>query len=200
MTLARRQRAAVCDLFDELGPFAPTLAGDWLTQDLAAHLYIREHRPSALPGIGVAKFADHTERVQMHALHTLGFPELVRRLRQPAGIMRLLDPLANAAEYTIHHMDMLKPAGRSLVLDHSDQRFLWRHVPMMARRVKADLRVLVESSDKRVSVGRGYRTVHVLGEPSELMYFFSGRTADADVTIVGEQGAVEELRSAVKGL
>ena len=38
MTFAQRQRAALIDLMAELGPFAPTMAGDWRVQELAAHL------------------------------------------------------------------------------------------------------------------------------------------------------------------
>ena len=36
---------ALCDLFEEVGPDAPTLCGDWTTRDLAAHLVMRERRP-----------------------------------------------------------------------------------------------------------------------------------------------------------
>src|SRR5262249_6128699 len=37
------ERQRLCDLLDELGPRAPTLLGPWTTQDLAAHLVLREH-------------------------------------------------------------------------------------------------------------------------------------------------------------
>jgi uncharacterized protein (TIGR03083 family) len=46
-TLARAERAALCDLFDEVGPDAPTLCAGWTTRDLAAHLVIRERRADA---------------------------------------------------------------------------------------------------------------------------------------------------------
>lgn len=200
MTLAQKQRAQLCDLFDELGPFAPTLCGDWQTQDLAAHLWIREHRPTALPGIAIERFAGRTAQIQQHALHSLGFPELVRQLRSPAGLMRILDPLANAAEYTIHHMDVLKPAGRALRLEDGEQKFLWRHVRMMARGARPGLRVVIESRDASLTSGSGGQTVHLLGDPSELLYYFSGRTADADLTIIGEPEAIEKLAVSVKGL
>jgi len=36
------ERAQLCDLFDELGPQAPTLLAPWTTHDLAAHLVLRE--------------------------------------------------------------------------------------------------------------------------------------------------------------
>jgi len=36
------ERAQLSDLFDELGPEAPTLLAPWTTRDLAAHLVLRE--------------------------------------------------------------------------------------------------------------------------------------------------------------
>ncbi len=45
LDIDQRERAELCDLFDELGPDAPTLCGDWTTADLAAHLVVRERNP-----------------------------------------------------------------------------------------------------------------------------------------------------------
>lgn len=44
-------RLALCDLFEELGADAPTLLGVWSTQDLAAHLVLRERDLIAGPCI-----------------------------------------------------------------------------------------------------------------------------------------------------
>ena len=49
--LDARERAELCDLFDELGPSAPTLCEGWATEDLAAHLVVRERDPRSMPGI-----------------------------------------------------------------------------------------------------------------------------------------------------
>ena len=51
MSVASDERAALCDLLDELGPDQPTLCEGWQTRDLAAHLVVREHRLDAAPGI-----------------------------------------------------------------------------------------------------------------------------------------------------
>ena len=42
-----RERAELCDLFEELGPDAPTLSGEWRTLQLAAHLVVRESHPAS---------------------------------------------------------------------------------------------------------------------------------------------------------
>ena len=44
------ERKQLADLFDELGPDAPTLLEPWTTRDLAAHLVLREHDYLAAPG------------------------------------------------------------------------------------------------------------------------------------------------------
>ena len=45
------ERAALCDLFVQVGPAAPTLCEGWATYDLAAHLVIRERKPLSGPGL-----------------------------------------------------------------------------------------------------------------------------------------------------
>ncbi len=63
-TTARRERLALCDLFLEVGPDAPTLCGDWTARDLAAHLVMRERRPDGAIGIVLGAAAGHAEKVQ----------------------------------------------------------------------------------------------------------------------------------------
>lgn len=59
---ARSERHALCDLFMEVGPDAPTLCGEWTTRDLAAHLVVRESRPDAAAGILLKAAASHGDR------------------------------------------------------------------------------------------------------------------------------------------
>lgn len=202
MTFAQRQRSALVSLLRGLGPFAPTKCGTWQTQDLAAHLYVREHRPAALPGIGVPHFAPLTDRIQRETLHSLGYPALVDALEQPGWIMRPLDKLVNTAELFIHHEDVLRANGGSQVLTPAEQQELWPVARMLARKAQARYRgrVLVTRTDTahQVSVGRGSRTIHLSGLPSELVLLLSGR--EADVTVVGEPGELEAWREAVSGL
>src|SRR5690349_13654553 len=64
MGVAKDERNALCDLFTEVGPDAPTLCEGWLTRDLAAHLVLRERRMDAAPGILIKPLAGYTRRVQ----------------------------------------------------------------------------------------------------------------------------------------
>lgn len=197
MTLAKNSRAQICDAFEEVGPLAPTLSGDWKTQDLAAHIWLREHRPTASLGILMDRFADRTKRLQVEALHTLGYQELVRQLRTPAALVRPVDRFFNGGELAIHLLDVLKPQQRQARFTDDDQRALWRIARVFARRPKLDARLSLQWDSLTVGVGSGEHTVHLLGVPSELVFFLSGRASHADVRIVGEPHVVKALAGSV---
>ena len=78
---AQRERSALSDLFDDVGPDAPTLSGEWTTRDLAAHLVIREGRPDAAPGILLPFLSGYTDRVQTKAADA-EWSDLVDQIRQ----------------------------------------------------------------------------------------------------------------------
>lgn len=202
MTFAQRQRAALVSLMRRLGPFAPTRCGGWQTQDLAAHLYVREHRLDALPGIGLDRFAGRTERIQRESLHTLGYPGLLDEIERPGWVMRPLDKLVNTSELYIHHEDVLRANGGTQTLTAQEQQELWPVAVMLARKAKSSFggRVLLTRTDtgNRIEMGRGTRPVHVSGLPSELVLLLSGR--EADVAVTGEPESVEDWWAAVSGL
>ena len=59
-----RERAALCDTMEKVGPDAPTLCEGWLTIDLAAHLCAREARSDAAIGIVLGgPFERHLQNV-----------------------------------------------------------------------------------------------------------------------------------------
>lgn len=202
MTFAQRQRAALVSLMRQLGPFAPTRCGGWQTQDLAAHLYVREHRLDALPGIGLKRFAGRTERIQRESLHTLGYLGLLDAIERPGWVMRPVDRLVNTSELYIHHEDVLRANGGSQTLTAQEQQELWPVVVMLARKAQVAYggRVLLTRTDtaQQIGLGQGNRPVHVSGLPSELVLLLSGR--EADVSVGGEPESVEAWRGAVSGL
>lgn len=171
----------------ELGPFAETACEGWRTQDLAAHLWIREHRPSALPGIGLPRFAARTARIQQEALHSKGYLRVLEELRTTPWPMRLLDPVAGATEWYIHHEDVLRPAGRKVALSDDEQRRLGKQAMLMAglsARRKPYRLVVTQTGERPRSFGSGDRIVHVEGAGSELLLHFAGR--ESDVRIVAD--------------
>ncbi|WP_158600658.1 TIGR03085 family metal-binding protein [Tessaracoccus antarcticus] len=203
MTLAQRQRAQLLDLFLELGPFAPTLCEGWKTQDLAAHLFIREHKPQAMLGMFSERFAAITSRVQMEALHSHGFVGLIDRLRKPSLMMRPLDSLVNGAEYFIHHTDVLRANDRDQEISPKDEETLRTPIKMFAGKTARTYgdRVVIDTNDgKQLEFGQGTRPVHLIGKPSEILLFVSGRTDHANVQLVGEPDAVKKFTEAASGI
>jgi uncharacterized protein (TIGR03085 family) len=110
--LALRERRALCDTFERVGPDAPTLCGDWTTAELAAHLVIRERRPDLAAGFYVAPLARRTEQAQdEYAARPWG--ELVDLFRSgppswsPTKVATV-DNLVNLGEFFVHHEDVLR--------------------------------------------------------------------------------------------
>lgn len=198
MSFAQRQRAAMTDLLEELGPFAPTKCEGWQTQDLAAHLYLREHKLAALPGIGFERFSGRTARLQQEVLHSMDYPALVEEVRTTGWIMKALDGLVNTSEMFLHHEDVLRANDRSQELTAAEQRELWRLVSVMARRVQAkagdQVRITRSDTGQESQIGTGAQILNLEGLPSELLLHLTGR--DSEVRIVADPPVVDRwLRS-----
>jgi len=144
--LADRERAALADLLEELGPDAPTLCAGWDTAHLAAHLVVRDRRPDALPGFGLeALRVGRPLSAWSHGLEdglrtSTPYADVVGRVRSgPPPWMPfswpVLGPLANTAEFVIHHEDVRRgrPGWTPRVLPAADQDQIWRTAATTAR-------------------------------------------------------------------
>jgi len=190
-----RERRQLADLFEQLGPAAPTLCEGWDTAHLAAHLVVRERRPDALVGLGAEAVgkggppAAWTHRLEDRLRESTPYAEVVGRLRAgpPAWSPMAWPVLAgafNTAEYAIHHEDVRRaqPGWTVRELARGDQDTLWTAATLSARRVRGGVllrRTDVDGVDKRV--GASGRTVE--GEPLELLLWLSGRRDHARVTV-----------------
>jgi uncharacterized protein (TIGR03085 family) len=188
---AAEQRRAFADACNEVGPDAPTLCGGWTTSDLAAHVYVREHRPDALPGVlPLGPLSSYTEKVMASALRVHGFDGLVHDVRTaPPWLPGPVDDAVNTVEYFVHAEDVRRPNGlppRETSLDL--ERFIWRRLRRQARmsfrRVQASVR-LVPSMGEPVTVGRGGPAVEVSGKATELVLLAYNRKEHADLDITG---------------
>ena len=210
-TLARAERAALCDLFDEVGPDAPTLCAGWTARDLAAHLVIRERRADASIGIVAKPLAGWTERVQAGEAKR-EWADLVGRVRDGAPwysafSIGKVDEMANGAEYFIHHEDVRRAAEgwEPRVLSDRDERFLWAVVSKRGSAFfkSAPVGVTLRTPEGREAVAKASepgRTVVITGPPSELALFAFGRKDHARVEFTGEPGAIDELRGTSLGI
>ena len=106
--LARSERVRLCDVLTESGQVAPTLCEGWLTRDLAAHLFVRERRPVAMPGILLGgPLGEFTAGSMASALRRHGYAGLVAKVRSgPPLLWRPLDDIVNLVEFFVHTEDM----------------------------------------------------------------------------------------------
>jgi uncharacterized protein (TIGR03085 family) len=186
MGIAADERSALSDLFDELGPDAPTLCAGWQAKDLAAHLVLRDRRPDAAAGIQVKALAARTERVR-NGIAARPWAEVVALVRtgppawSPFRIPALGD-LANGGEYFVHHEDLRRAqAGwEPRPPDRERDATLWRLVRILGRfafrRSPVGI-VLRRNEGEPAVVKRGPKPVTIVGEPGELVLYAFGRTA-----------------------
>jgi uncharacterized protein (TIGR03085 family) len=206
VNVARRERAALCDLFLALGPDQPTLCDGWTTRDLAAHLVARDRRPDAAIGIVLKPLSGHTERVRS-ATARLPFDDLVAAVRRPPfwtwAAIGPLDRATNTVEFFIHHEDVRRaqPDWQPRQLDAATTRALWHTVSGLARlnlrRFKTPVELVAPGQGR---AGAAEPVVRVTGDPGELTIFLSGRQRAARVEITGPEELTERLRTAKLGL
>jgi uncharacterized protein (TIGR03085 family) len=198
------ERESLCDLFDELGPGAPTLLDPWTTRDLAAHLVLREHDYLAAPGLILpgpwGRFAER----RTTALALKDFPWLVETIRSgpPPGFFRIgwVRRFPNLNEFFVHHEDVRRANGRApRTNEHAMDAVLWRNVIrapwFLARRLRgAGLDLEWAGTAETARARRGKPAARIAGPPGELLLYLFGRQSGARVEVSGPAEAVEAVR------
>ncbi|MGI8458384.1 MAG: TIGR03085 family metal-binding protein [Propionibacteriaceae bacterium] len=213
MTFAQTERTELCDLLDVVGPDAPTLCAGWSAHDLAAHLWIRETDPLAIPGMLARPLSGLTERRLAETKQRFPFVDLVDKLRHgPARFSVFafpgVDEGANTTEFFVHHEDVRRAGDHPSPprdLGAEDEDWVWRRLKLLGRaffrRAKVGV-VLERAVDPALSprdepeslrVMGGSATVTLVGQPSELLLFAHGRNAVAAVKLVGESESIDLL-------
>jgi uncharacterized protein (TIGR03085 family) len=203
LPLDAQERGALCDLFCELGPSAPTLLDGWTAHDLAAHLVLREHDPVAGPCMVLpGPFEQFAERRRARLAGRRDFTPLVEQIRSgpPIGFFRLewVRSMANLNEFFVHHEDVRRANGlgpRSLT--PAMDAALWRNVRRGGRFLGRRLRscgLEIDWVGERVRVRPGEPVVRLSGAPGELLLYLFGRQGAAQVDVVGPPEAVAALK------
>jgi uncharacterized protein (TIGR03085 family) len=209
---AARERQALAETLATIGPDAPTLCTGWHTDDLVAHLVLREGRPDAAAGILAKPLAGWTRRVQDRSKDRVPYPSLVERFRSgpPAWSptrVGAVDEAANTLEFFVHHEDVRRAAQewepRKFEQEHDDE--LWRRlrssVKLMFRRVPVGV-TLVRTPNQQTVVAKPAtpQMVTISGTAGELVLFSFGRKDAARVELSGDEAALARLRSAPLGI
>jgi uncharacterized protein (TIGR03085 family) len=201
--LAQQERRALCDLFEELGPDAPTLCAGWTTADLAAHLVARERRPDSGPGLVWPPLAAHTEKVRSSLRERTPWAALIARVRSgPPMLLRPFDGPMNTVEFFIHVEDVrrARPNWAARSISDGMANALWARVGAggMAKKVAATIELRSEGRAPKAN-GTGPLVV-IEGDPGEHTMFGSGRQSASLVTLEGDAAIVEQLRTARLGI
>jgi uncharacterized protein (TIGR03085 family) len=210
-TLDAQERAALCALFGELGPSAPTLLDGWTAHDLAAHLVLREHDLVAAPCLVLpGPFERFAERRRAALAADHDFDRLVTQIRSgpPRGFFRLgwVRSLANLNEYYVHHEDLRRANGMGpRLLSPSLEGALWRNVRRGGRFLGRRIRGVGLAAERSptgdvATVRRGEPMARVRGRPGELLLYLFGRQAVADVELTGPPEAVAAVQRAHLGM
>ena len=205
-TVAQRERAALADLFDEVGPDQPTLDEGWLTADLLHHLLIREERPDAAVAQLVGPLNFWADRV-IDGYRRMPWTQRVDRWRQgPSGLsparIGKVDELMNTAEHFIHHEDVrrglpgwtvrtLDPETEQAVLDQVRSRLSGLQLRKLGVGVQARL-----PDQRTFQIRLGDPAITLVGEPSELLLWISGRRTACHVEVDGSPAALEMVERA----
>lgn len=204
---ARSERAALVELFRRLGPDAPTACTGWTTADLAAHLYVRERRPDAGPGVVLGgPLAAHTDRVMASVLRVHAFDHVVARVAAgPPMLWRPLDEQINHFEYFVHHEDVRRVNGEGLrELPAEQEAVIWdrlrRSLRMSLRRARGIQVEIVAENGGRAVVGGSGPTARITGPVGEILLYTFNRKDIAQVELSGDEDAVERLKAARLGL
>jgi uncharacterized protein (TIGR03085 family) len=197
------ERRRLGELFDELGPDAPTLLEPWTARDLAAHLVLRERDDLAAPGLVVPGAWGRFAERRRTALARKDFPWLVATIRSgpPRGFFRLgwVRRFPNLNEFFVHHEDVRRANGRGprtnspemdVALWHNVSRARW----FLTRRLRgAGLELEWAGTANTVRARRGEPAVRIVGLPGELLLYLLGRQGSAHVELIGPADAVETV-------
>ncbi len=207
---AAAEREALCDLFLEVGPDAPTLAGEWTTHDLAAHLVVRERRPDAGPGLVTKWGGTYTEKVRLaEAQHP--YVEIVERVRSGPPLwsptrLGAVDRLVNTIEFFVHHEDVRRaaPSWKPRTLSPEltatlDKLIRGPFGKALVRSCPVGL-AIEPTGGAGARLKSGDPTVAIAGPIGEIVLFLYGRKAVADVELDGPPDAVEAVRAASFGI
>lgn len=214
MRFVEPSREVLAETLLAAGPGADTLCDGWRTQDLAAHLYLREHNPRVGLGMVFKPWKKATDKAIAKLAAASSTPEtfaaLVEQFRAgPSKLspfaLKAVDHSANLIEFFIHTEDIRRASDRwaPRTLDAAYSEALWadlvKRAAILYRSVDLGI-VLVNPEGPRHVAKRAPVSVAIIGDPGELLMHANGRTSHALVSFEGQPDAVALLRTADVGL
>ena len=212
MSLTANERAELCDLFQQVGPDAPTLCEGWNTRDLLAHMLVRERRPDAAIAIVVPFFREHAADVTK-GIAAEPWETMIKTFREGPPLwspwaIPVLGDKANLAEFFVHHEDVRRaqPEWEPRPDDPALDDALWNPMKMMGRMMfrKSPVGVTLRSAGRDDIVvkeaGSDGRGVVLVGQPGEIVLHAFGRPLDkVRLVVQGEPEDIEAFEASPRG-
>lgn len=206
--LVTSERTALLDALAAAGPSAPTLCEGWETRHLAAHLLLRESKPTLAAGVVGGPLETRTERHTNQLADELTgnsrYEKAIRDFEELPGYLHMrtrfpgLDEAMNLVEYFVHTEDVRRasladgeqPAPR--VLAEGVQEKMWKVLRARSRLMagkKYPQGLVLEAPGYSPAVHTviappaGQVATVLTGEPGELVLYMFGREAAARVEV-----------------
>jgi uncharacterized protein (TIGR03085 family) len=200
----------MCDLFQEVGPDAPTLCEGWTTRDLLAHLLARERRPDAAAGIVVPFLRKHAAQVT-ESFAAQPWEDMIKTFRGGPPIwsvwaIPIVGDKANLGEFFIHHEDIRRAQPEWAPREGNQARddALWKPLKMMGRMLfrKSPVGVTLRSAGRDdIVVKKGEPGVVLVGLPGEIVIHGFGRPLDkVRLVVQGDPEDIEAFEAAPRGM
>lgn len=213
MEFVQLSREVLAETLLAAGPGSPTLCEGWRTQELAAHLFLREHKPAVAINLLVKAWNKNADKATAALGEQSTSPDayaaLVAKFRAGPGkfspmSLPKVDRSANLIEYLVHTEDVRRAterwAPRALDANYSDA--LWgqlvKNAAILYRGVDLGI-VLVNPAGERHVAKRAPVSVAIIGEPAEILLHANGRVGQALVSFEGQPDAVALLQTAEVG-
>ena len=209
MTITADERAAMCDLFEKVGPHAPTLCDGWTTRDLLTHLLVRERRPDAAAAAALPFLEAHAREVTESMART-PFPAMIEQFRNGPPMwspwaIPVVGDKANLTEFFVHHEDIRRaqPEWEPRPEDPARDDALWMSLKLAGRLLfrRSPVGVVLRSAGREDLVGRkGEPHVTLVGLPGEIVLHGFGRHIDKIRAVVqGDPQDIEKFEASPRG-
>lgn len=206
--LVTSERTALVQALADAGPSAPTLCEGWETRHLAAHLLLRESKPTLAAGVAggplEARTERHTNQLADELTGQRRYEKALRDFEALPGYLHMrtrfpgLDKAMNLVEYFVHTEDVRRasladseqPAPRELA--EGVQEKMWKVLRARARlmaRKRYPQGLVLEAPGYSAAVHTviappaGQVATVLTGEPGELVLYLFGREAAARVEV-----------------
>ncbi len=218
--LLKQEWAAFYSTLESAEPDAPTSCGDWTTRVLAGHV-VATQKGRGIPVflafitglIGITTFGPLRPIAQrqfgklMDREIARGYPALLDELRRGPPLTYRFPGFAwvRLWEIWVHHEDVRRPTGAGPRLTTPElERIFWKMVALIGmpqgRRFGPVGVLAVNLDGGKIRLRKGPTETRIVGQPSEILLFLSGRRDTARVDLEGTEIDVAAVLAAPLGV